>query len=103
MGIAGQYTTKFGQTPAKAAPSLLTFVLYDVDPTNDHSERAVRFVMGVCNVRVQMCDLRGMWWRNILWTCIRTWRLRRTPICRELWQLIAEGTFYKSRLLNIRY
>lgn len=41
--IAERHTTKFNQTSAKAAPDLLTFVLYEMDPANDHSERAVRF------------------------------------------------------------
>lgn len=49
----------------------------------------MRFVMGNRNARVQMCNLRDMWRCNILWTCIRTWRLCRTPICRELRQPIA--------------
>ena len=36
LEIAEQYTTKFDQTLAKAAPNLFMFVLYDLDPTNNH-------------------------------------------------------------------
>ena len=57
--IAGQYTTKFGQTLAKAAPNLFTFVLYDIEPTNNHSESAMRFVVGNRSVHMQICSLRG--------------------------------------------
>ena len=94
--IAEQYTTKFGQTLAKAAPNLFTFVLYDLEPTNNHSERAMRFVVGNRNVHMQICSLRGMWRCDVLWTCIRTWRLRGTSLYRELRQRIAEGTLANS-------
>lgn len=46
-------------------------MLYDVDHANDHSERTMRFVMGNRNVRMQICNLRGLWRRNVPWTCIR--------------------------------
>ena len=94
--IAEQYTTKFGETLARAAPNLFTFMLYDLEPTNNHSERAMRFVVGHRNVRMQACSLGGMRRCNILWTCIRTWRLRGTSIYRELRRRIAEGTLANS-------
>ena len=96
LEISGQYATKFGEKLAKAAPDLFTFMLYDLEPTNNHSERAMRFVVGNRNVRMQVCSLRGMWRCNILWTCIRTWRLRGTSIYRELRQRMAEGTLANS-------
>lgn len=70
LEIAELYTTKFGQTLAKAAPNLFTFVLYDLEPTNNYSERALRFVVGNRNMRIQICSLHGMWWCGVLWTCI---------------------------------
>ena len=96
LEIAGLYATKFGQTLAKAAPDLFTFVLYKLEPTNNHSERAMRFVVGHRNVRMQVCSLRGIWRCNTLWTCISTWRLRGTSIYRELRRRIAEGTLANS-------
>ena len=76
LDIAERYTAKFGQTLAKAAPDLSALALYDLEPTNNHSERAMRFVVGHRNVCMQLCSLRGMWRCGVLWTCIRTWRLR---------------------------
>ena len=46
---------------------------HDMEPTNNHSERTMRFVVGRRNVRMQACSLRGVWRRNTLWTCISTW------------------------------
>ena len=37
LEISKQYTAKFAQTLAKAAPDLFTFILYDLEPTNNHS------------------------------------------------------------------
>ena len=96
LEIAEQYATKFSQTLAKAAPDLFTFVLYNLEPTNNHSERAMRFVVGHRNVRIQVCSLRGMWRCNTLRTCISAWRLRGTSIYRELRRRIAEGTLANS-------
>ncbi|MYL11395.1 MAG: hypothetical protein F4010_04475 [Cenarchaeum sp. SB0669_bin_11] len=45
---------------AKAAPDIFTFVLYKLESTNNHSERAMRFVVGHRNVRIPVCSLRGM-------------------------------------------
>lgn len=53
-------------------------------------------MVGNRNVRMQVCGLRGMWWCDMLWTCIRAWRLRDTSICRELRRRIAEGTLANS-------
>ena len=72
LEISRQHTTKFAQTLAKAAPDLFTFILYDLEPTNNHSERTMRFVVGHRNVRMQVCS---MWRCNTLWTCISVWRL----------------------------
>ena len=72
LEISKQHTTKFAQTLAKAAPDLFTFILYDLEPTNNHSERTMRFVVGHRNVRMQVCS---MWRCNTLWTCISVWRL----------------------------
>ena len=43
------------QTLAKAAPDLFAFILYYMEPTNNHSERTMRFVVGHRNVRMQVC------------------------------------------------
>lgn len=94
--IAELYVTKFGQTPARAAPDLFTFVPYELEPANNHSGRAMRFVAGNHNVRMQACSPRGMWRRSTLWTCIRMWRLRGTPTCRVLRRRIVRDTLANS-------
>jgi len=91
--MAERYAAKFGQTPAKAAPDLFTFVPYRMEPASNRSERAMRFVVGRRSVRMQVCGMRR---RNALWTRIRTWRLRGAPTCRELRGRVAEGTLANS-------
>ena len=54
LEMSKQYTTKFAQTLAKAALDLFAFILYDLEPTNNHSERVMRFVVGHRNVRMQV-------------------------------------------------
>jgi hypothetical protein len=41
-------------------------MLYDLEPTNNHPERAMLFAGGHCNARIQACSLGGMRRRNML-------------------------------------
>ena len=62
-------------------------------PTSNHSEGAMRFVVGHRNVRMPICST---WRCNTLWTYVSTWRLRGASIYRELQQRIAEEALANS-------
>ena len=61
--MAGQ-SPKFGQKLARAMPDLLMCVLHDLEPANNRTERATRFVAGSRNICTQVCSRQ---WHVVVW------------------------------------